>query len=140
MFLKAGKYHYVKGGFSELIEKDTLIDEMVDLGSFIAVKVKGYDYGSFAVFNPKKIISKPRIRNVVYRRKPCFCPNAGFSSTEWMAGVPIYCKSVFHGGACPLIKADGELYSCNYTKSRIADYIAMCKVNDIEVERIQMTL
>jgi hypothetical protein len=68
-YLMAGKYYYSKGGSSETIEKDTPIEEQVDLGEYIAVKIKGFDYGAFAVFDKKRILEKPRTRNIIYRKK-----------------------------------------------------------------------
>ena len=55
VYLMAGKYHYCRGGSSETIEKDTLIEEQTDLGEYVAVRLKGFDFGSFAVFDRKKI-------------------------------------------------------------------------------------
>jgi hypothetical protein len=139
-FLMAGKYHYSKGGASEIITKDTPIEEQVDLGEYIAVKIKGFDYGSFAVFDRKKILPKPRTRNIVYRKKPCSCQRVGWEKTEWMAGVPIYCKTVDDGGACPLIKQTANLFECNYEKALVKDYIKICNLNGIEVERITISI
>ena len=139
-FLMSGKYHYSRGGSSEMIKKDTLITDIIDMGEYLAVRVQGFDYGSFTVFDRKKILSKPRIRKIVYRKKPCHCSNFGFGKTEWMAGVPIYCKSVFNGAACPLIKQTGNLFECNYKKAPVKDYIKMSNINEIEVERIDRSL
>lgn len=136
----AGKYTYIKGASTDLILKDTLIVSMVDLGGYVSVRVDGFDYGSFAVFDRWKILSKPRVRRIVYRKKPCHCPNFGFGKTEWMAGVPIYCKIVNDGVACPLIKQTGNLFECNYRKAPVKDYIAMCNLNEIEVERFEVSL
>jgi hypothetical protein len=139
-YLMAGKYYYSKGGSSETIEKDTPIEEQVDLGEYIAVKIKGFDYGAFAVFDKKRILEKPRTRNIIYRKKPCHCQRDGWGKTEWMAGVPIYCKSVYDGGACPLIKQTANLFECNYQNALVKDYVKMCNLNEIEVERITVSL
>ena len=138
-YLMAGKYYYSKGGSSEKIEKDTIIEEQIDLGEYIAVKIKGFDYGSFAVFDRNKILDKPRTRKVVFRKKPCQCQKVGWGKTEWMAGVPIYCKSVFNGSYCPLMKQTENLFECNYEKALVKDYIKMCDLNEIEVERITVS-
>ncbi len=139
-YLMSGKYYYSKGGSSEIIEKDTMIEEQVDLGEYITVKIKGFDYGSFAVFDKKKILGKPRTKRIVFRKKPCHCQRIGWKKTEWMAGVPIYCKSAYNGGACPLIKQTENLFECNYQKALVKDYIKMCNLNEIEVERITVSL
>jgi hypothetical protein len=138
--LMAGKYHYIKGGSSVSIATDTPIVEMVDLDDYVAVKIQGYDYGSVAVHNKKRILSKPRTRKVVVRKKPCHCSNFGFTQTEWMAGVPAYCKRVNNGGACELIKQRSNLFECNYEAAPVQAYIRLCSLTQIPVERIVITL
>lgn len=140
LFIMAGKYYYLKGGSSEVILKDTLIEEIIDIGEYLSVKVKGFNYGSFAVFNRKKILKNQRIRKIVFRKKPCHCKKFGFLKTEWMVGVPIYCKIVNDGGSCKLIKQTGNLFYCNYEKSPVKDYIKLCTFNEIEVEHIKIYL
>ena len=140
-YLMAGKYPYSRGGASEVIQNDTAITDVVDRGDYLAVSVDGYNYGSFAIFDRKKILAKPRTRNIVFRKKPCHCQRVGWDKTEWMAGVPIYCKSIDDGGACPLIKQSGmNLFFCNYEKAPVKEYIKMCNLNEIEVERITVSL
>ena len=139
----AGKYTYSRSGSSEIIEKDTLIDDMTDMGAYIAVRVKGFNYGSFAVFNRKKILSKARTRKIVFRKKPCHCQRFGWDWTEWMAGVPIYCKSIDGGGACPLIQnkyTSGSKFKCNYEKAKLVDYIKISEINGIPIERYEVLL
>lgn len=140
-YLMSGKYHYSRDASSEIIEKDTLITDIVYFEDHSAVKLQGNNHGYISVFDSKKILDKPRTRKIVFRKKPCNCQNFGFGKTEWMAGVPIYCKSINNGGSCPLIKQTGDnLFKCDYKNGLLSNYIKVSTICNIEIERITKTL
>jgi hypothetical protein len=61
----------------------------------------------------------------------------GWSWTEWMAGVPIYCKV----SNCPLIlEGANNQYKCNFKKSKVKDYKQVSELNEIDIEYIEKLL
>jgi len=147
-YLMAGKYDHCRGGASEIISKDTPIEAIVDFGDYLAVRVKGFNYSALAVFDRRKIMSKPRVITRVFRDIPCHYQRVSWGWVDSMAGVPTYCKSVNDGGACPLIKikhgsgphGSSTQYKCNYTGGKAADYIKISEMHGIPVESYKVYL